>query len=225
MKLNEVVGGLRGRRPDSGLFKITEEDFVEAEAGAAKLKELISSQGLFGGSYIVICENLISASEEVGQMLSQMADSPHVFVFLEGPLSKKDLKLFEKQDAKIQSFDVKTKKEKPFNIFLLADALANKRKKDMWVLYQKALRAGLPPEQIHGMIFWQVKTLLLVALSDGKESVDLKPFVITKAKNALRLWNTAELIDLSSKVVSIYHDARRGGQELKLSLEELIVSV
>ena len=198
---------------------------MEADAGAAKLKELISSQGLFGGSYIVICENLLSASEEVGQMLPQMGDSPHVFVFLEGPLSKKDLRLFEKQDAKIQSFNAKTKKEKPFNIFLLADALANKRKKDMWVLYQKALRAGIPPEQVHGMIFWQVKTLLRVALSGGKEDTGLKPFVLTKAKNALRQWSTPELMELSSKIVSIYHEARKGGQELKLSLEELIVSV
>jgi len=53
------------------------------------------------------------------------------------------------------------KKGREFNIFALTDALGARQKKDAWILYQKALGAGLSAEEIFFKIVWQVKSMLI----------------------------------------------------------------
>src|SRR3989344_9363077 len=48
-----------------------------------------------------------------------------------------------------------------FNIFALTDAIGARKKRDAWVLYQKALAAGMAPEEIFFKLVWQAKTMLV----------------------------------------------------------------
>ena len=60
-------------------------------------------------------------------------------------------------------------------------------------------------EEQHGILFWQVKTMLLVASGETK---GLKPFVVSKARKFTQNYSDNELRRLSDKLVTIYHDAR-----------------
>ena len=134
------------------------------------------------------------------------------------------LKVFEKHAVKVQEFKKIEKKER-FNSFLLADALGQRNKEKLWVLYHQALTEGLAPEELHGTLFWQVKALLSATLVKTAGEAGLKPFPWTKAKSFLRNWNQDELKKVSSKMVSIYHDSRRGEHELQTALEKFILDL
>jgi hypothetical protein len=63
-------------------------------------------------------------------------------VFLEDALKADLLKVFEKHAEKVQEFKKVEKKER-FNSFLLADALGQRNKEKLWVLYHQALGEGI----------------------------------------------------------------------------------
>ena len=156
--------------------------------------------------------------------MPMIAESENVFVFLEDVLKADLLKVFEKHAQKVQEFKKLEKKER-FNSFLLADALGRRDKEKLWVLYHQALSEGLAPEELHGTLFWQVKALVGATLVKTGGEAGLKPFPWTKAKSFLRNWKPEELKQVSSKMVSIYHDSRRGEHELQTALEKFILDL
>lgn len=117
-------------------------------------------------------------------------------------------------------------KDRPdFNIWSLTDAVGARKKKDAWILYQKALAAGLAPEEIFYKLVWQVKTLLLAQKTKSAEETDMKPYPYSKAKANLKNWKEGELEDLSEKLVVGYHEARRGEGEVETLVEKIILSL
>jgi DNA polymerase III delta subunit len=221
-KLGEILALVEENRSGVSVFKLSEEDFL-SDDGANKLRELVSSQVLFGGNYVVVLENILEvAPEEVQDKLVEMADSAHIFIFVEEALKTPKKKLFEKAGAKIEALSMKPVAKSDFNIFSLADALAGKDKKKLWFLYQKALKEEFAPEEIAGTLFWQIKTLLLVS---GGDTSSMKPYSISKAKKALPKWSEAELKKTSGKLIGTYHNARRGGPALKEGLELFLLKI
>ena len=107
-------------------------------------------------------------------------------------------------------------------MFSLTDALGNRDKKKLWTLYQKAIRTNAVPEELHGILFWQVKTMLLVS---QKETKDLKPFAVSKAKKFIQNYSEEELQKLARNLVELYHDTRRGFVEFPIALEQFILSI
>ena len=97
--------------------------------------------------------------------------------------------------------------------------------KDAWVLLQKALDTGGVPEEIHGMLFWQVKSMILAVSSKTAGEAGLNPFVFRKSLSFAKNFTEEELKNLSARLVSIYHDARRGGDELAIALEKFVLSI
>ena len=53
----------------------------------------------------------------------------------------------------------------------------------------------------------------------------LHPFVVKKAIGFTKNFSQEELEELSRKLVTIYHDARRGGDELPVALEKFVLSL
>src|SRR3989344_8757951 len=68
------------------------------------------------------------------------------------------------------------KKGREFNIFALTDAFGARNKKDAWIIYQKALLAGLSAEEIFFKIIWQVKSMLIASRTKSVEETDMKAF-------------------------------------------------
>ena len=161
----------------------------------------------------------------------------------ESKLAKPTFEKIKKAAIKTDVFDspMSAKADKQeLNIFSLGDALGRKDKKQLWVLLYQALRSGITPEQIHGTLFAQVKNLAFIkraetpsfAKSSGEamekvktNELGLHPFVVKKTTVFVKNFSQEELEKLSRKLVTIYHAARGGGDELPVALEKFILSL
>ncbi len=235
-KLKSLLKSLFLKKPNAGFFKLDIDNFDEI-----KLDEFIKSQGLFEQRYIVQLDCLFENKEFSKLLINKLEDlqkSENIFICIETKILKPVLKKIEKYATQIQEFSLKkgiggrtfsTKdggfKTDDFNIFDLATCFGNRNKKDLWVLYQKTKIKNIPPEEVSGIIFWQLKVMFQVLGSQNANQAKLKPFVFNKAKSYLKNYSEEELKQISSDLVSIYHEARRGGLEFDLALEKFILEL
>ena len=113
----------------------------------------------------------------------------------------------------------------PFNIFALTDAIGARKKRDAWVLYQKALASGMVAEEVFYKLVWHVRTMLIAKKTRSAEEADMKPFPYSKAKGFLKNFNEGELEKLSERLVVGYHVARRGDGEIETFVEKTLLSL
>lgn len=113
--------------------------------------------------------------------------------------------------------------EAPFNIFSLTDAIGARKKRDAWVLYQKALASGMVPEEVFYKLVWQVKTMLVADATSSAAEADMKAFPYSKAKGFLKNFKSGELQKLSEDLVLGYHKARRGEGEIETLVEKTLL--
>ncbi|MEX0652198.1 MAG: hypothetical protein WD509_01150 [Candidatus Paceibacterota bacterium] len=222
-KLHTLLDGLTQKRPDAEHFHIHTENRKEFS-----IAELIGSRGLFEEKYIVILDGLFIDKEERETLLTslkEMQSAEHIFIFLEGKLDKKTITRFEKYAEKIQECSVAEIKKERFNTFSLTDALGKRDKKGLWTLYQRAKAEHIADEEIHGILFWQVKSMLLSLQSAHAKEAGLNPFVYTKSKGFLKNYSDAEVRALSQRLVALSHDARRGIHEFDIALERFILTL
>jgi len=117
------------------------------------------------------------------------------------------------------------KKGGEFNIFGLTDALGARDKKHAWILYQKALSAGLSAEEVFFKLFWQVKSMLIASRTKSVSETDMKPFPYSKAKSFLKNFKSGELEKLSENLVTGYYQARRGEGEIETLVEKMLLKL
>lgn len=113
----------------------------------------------------------------------------------------------------------------PFNIFALTDAIGARKKRDAWVLYQKALASGMVPEEIFWKLVWQAKTMLIAERTKTVAETDMKPYPYQKAKEFLRNFKAGEVEKLSESLMLGYHKARRGEGEIECLVEKTLLSL
>ncbi|GMQ95357.1 MAG: hypothetical protein BMS9Abin13_470 [Patescibacteria group bacterium] len=225
-RAHEVLDVLQGKRPGASLFKMDDESFNERE-----LEELVFGAGLFEHKHIVFMDNVMREEGAIEFILEKIADiaaSEHAFVVIQEKVDKKTLAKITKHAARVEEFSLPKaphKKTDEFNIFSLTDALGRKDKKQAWVLLQKAIKKGVSPEEAHGILFWQVKNMMIARSSSSAADAGLNPFVYKKALSFSNNFNDHELTSLSSSLVDMYHNARRGGAELSVALEKFILSL
>lgn len=201
-KSADLVAGLKKRKPDAEIFTMAEDNF-----DVSKLQALAGGQGLFESKFVVVLKNLFSRkenTEKLSEILPALAVSPNIFLFVEGAFSEVTVRVFEKNAAHIQKYTMVRAERQP-NFFALADALALRDKKRLWVLYVAALRKGASPEEISGILFWKIKDMFSPA-GRGKFSPD-------------------DLRSTASKLLQLYHDAHRGLVDFETGLERFILSV
>ena len=120
---------------------------------------------------------------------------------------------------------------KEYNPFAICDAVATKDKNRSWVLFQQALLAGVPAEEIFYKIVWQIKNLLLLKkLNDAKvgnleKETKLHPYVLKKTLAATWNFSEEELKNYSFELVKIYHDVRKGLGEFPTGLEKFLLNI
>lgn len=110
-------------------------------------------------------------------------------------------------------------------IFAFTDAIGERKKKDSWVLYRKAVASGQVPEQLFYKAMWVVKTMLLAKRTKVYTETDMKEFPYKKAKGFLRNWPGEELEKLSESLVIGYHEVRRGSIEMEMMLERILLNL
>lgn len=227
-KLREILSSQIKKNPDSAYFKLNDDNWDEE-----KLEELIVSQGLFQNKYIVVLDGLLQdevSREAVLKRLKEMENSENLFIITEGEIKKEIISKIEKRAEKVQKFEnpkkISTdKNKKDFNIFALADALGMRDKKRLWVLYQRAILSGLSPEEIHPILLWQVKAMILGSENKDANEAGLNPFVFRKSLGFAKNFKKEELVGLSRKLVFLYHDARLGKTDFDIALERFVLEV
>ncbi|KKQ83527.1 MAG: hypothetical protein UT07_C0003G0027 [Parcubacteria group bacterium GW2011_GWB1_38_8] len=117
------------------------------------------------------------------------------------------------------------KRGREFNIFTFTDAVGARKKKEAWILYQKALSAGLSAEEIFFKLVWQVKSMLVASKTKNAEEADMKTFPYNKAKSFLKNFKSEELENLSENIIIGYQEARRGMGEMETLVEKTILKL
>jgi hypothetical protein len=147
----------------------------------------------------VILDNLFEkgakndTKEFILERVKGMKEAEHVFLSLEGKVDSATLKKIEKYADKVQEFNVSggsnPSKKKFSEVFSVANFLANKDKKNLWISFIDLLGKGVAVEEIHGILFWKVKDLIL---------------------KGTRNYSKEELSKLSSDLVEMTHKVRQG---------------
>ena len=232
-KAQVTVDSLLVKKPDATLIRIGEEDVSEN-----KIAELVGGQALFAQKYIVYLHNTFDNKENkehVLSMIKEIAKSENIFIFAEGKMDKAALTKIEKVAEKTQEFEKAekslNKKEKlaligeKIDFFEFADALGRRDKRGLWVLYQDALAEQVPAEEVHGIFYWQVKSMLLAKKSKTADEAGMKPYPFQKSKEHGRNYKDGELENISSSLVSMYHEAHRGNTDFFVALEKFILEL
>lgn len=225
-KLHDLVDSLIKKKPDASHDRMNDETF-----DAGRLEELIGGMGLFSQKAIIEMHTIFrnkDAKEAVMERIKDIAASENIFVFLEGELTKADLAKFEKNAEKVQEFPLKTTaevKKEAFRIFSLTDAFGRRDRKLLWVLYTKAKINDIAAEEIHGILFWQVKAMLQASKTRSAKDAGLNPFVHQKSLAFAQNFKPGEITAISSRLVSLYHNARRGIVDFDVALEKFILEV
>ncbi len=213
----------RVKEENSGIevFSLSEENYSPEE-----LQRYIGSTGLFNRKHVVTLLDILSHDDYGESVLAhfpEMADSENIFIVRDGKLKVKEAKACMEHAEECTEFTLaKSAEEKAFSVFSLTDALGNRDKKNLWILYQEALREGHVAEEIHGLLVWQIKTLVQIAKGATK---DMKPYVLGKGKRSLVNYKDDEATDKLFELTVMYHEARRGGLELPLALERFILAL
>ena len=226
-KLNKLTDSLLLKKPDTSFFKVDAESFNEEQ-----IKELLLGIGLFEQRYLVVLDSIFEKKETkdfVVEKLEELGLSKNIFIFIEKKINKTDLVGVKKHAKKIFVFEkkeIKTQKNE-FNKFLITDAIGARNKKRAWIFFEEALSSGASAEEIHGIIFWQIKNILLAKKSENMSAslLNMKPFVFNKTKGFAKNFSENELEKKISELVSIYHNTRRGGTPLLISLEKFILGL
>ncbi|MFA5838734.1 MAG: hypothetical protein WC849_02245 [Candidatus Paceibacterota bacterium] len=224
-KVKNLTSSLLVKKPNSNLFRLDSENFDEAV-----VEESLKGRGLFENKYIVFFDKVFENEKNrnfILEKIKEISKSENIFVLLEEKIDKKTLTKLEKHSQRTQEFNETERKiaerAKPFS---LTDALGRRDKKKAWAEYQKILKEGLVPEEIHGILFWQIKTMILSSSSKTSAEADLNPFVFKKAKEFSKNYSEKELNEMSSKLISIYHDIRRGiTEDLGLEIEKFLLEI
>ena len=215
----------RGKEPEAPSFDLAGEGLT-----LEGLQEVLSARPLLGGGIIAFFDHLADNSvliKLVSEKLKDLVQSDSHFIFWEGEKEEELAEQIGKVGGKVKEFKVidqgKSFSQETANLFATSDALGNRDRKQAWLLYHEALRHGVPAEEVFWKFAWKIKTLLLVATAPEGSPLPLKPYPLSQAKRQLKNYKLAELVNLSSRLTRLYHDARRGLTEFEPSLERLIL--
>lgn len=189
----------------------------------AALREELETPSLFGDSKQVMLLHLLGEDihdELLAFLASYTGDG--TIILREQNLSTKDTKKLQEIGAHIEGVYVK-EVAREFNVWNLTDALLNRDKKTAWLLYREAIEQGSAPEELGGILWWQLKSIMLVIREGNPKGV--KPFVINKIKRSLQKYSPAEIESLAQQLLVAVHEPRKGNGSAEMQLEQFLLSL
>ncbi len=203
-------------------LSLTPQHIYDNDIQSVEIENLVSVQtGLFGDKEMYVIHSL-ARTLDIKNLLEGYAESDNIFIFSEDTVTKPITKTFEKYNATIQDFGKEEKiKKNDFNMFSLTDALGARDKKNLWLLFQDALKNG-SPEEIHGILFWQIKNLALVKTSQTNPGMN--PFVYKKTSGYAAKFTLEEIQKMARDLVHMFHN-RDTYSTLDIELEKFILNI
>lgn len=226
-KAHELLAALSKKKPEASIHYLNGETFKEGE-----WERVLFAHGLFVETLLVFGSRILENKEHKAYFekhIKEIADSHNIFIFAEAVVPPALLKKIEKHAEKVVELSQKIaeKKEKP-NLFGLTDALGAKNKERFFVEYERALLSGATADEIHPLLFWQIKSILSVKTLGAKkspEAIGMKPFLFKKALGFSKNYTEEELRELSQEFTKLFHDARFGETDLELGILNTIMSL
>ena len=230
---NEVV--VRGKARAGALSLLTEGgDLFVMESNSfnkGTLEESLFAQSLMGlgtTEQIIFCDHIFEnadARDFFEKCCEDVVVSLNQCVLAEKTLSIALLAKLKKAGAKIIDVKTERKDERAFNTFALGDALGMKDKKNLWILFAQARELGLEGEEICGVLFWQIKNILLAGNTKAFTEAGMPEYPYKKAKGFAKVWKEDELQNATLELAKMYHDAHRGKGNLMNQLELFVLRI
>ena len=168
------------------------------------LENYAGTSSLFGQKQSLFLNDVLIESEEVFNktLLESLDKSENNFIFFIDFMNMTDEKKFKKYA--IERFLKKEIKKVPdYNIFDIATFFSKKDKIGTWTMYQRLINKNVNPEEISGILFWKIKTMII----NGDKTFDQ----VTLKKHLIQL-------------TDIYHKAHRGELDFTLTLEKFLLT-
>ncbi len=169
------------------------------------LATTLQGGGMFAETRAVVLDGAL-ANEEMHSLvinsLPMLKKSSEDFFILEEKPDADTRKKIEKYAEKSERYDLPAKK-KDNSIFSMANALAKRDKRALWINYQSELQKGAAPEAIHGILFWGAKDMFLKSRAPDSAERGKK---------------------LVATLAELPHEARRHGEDLEYALERFVLS-
>jgi len=191
-----------------------------------QIADALGATSLFGGEEWFVLDTPSTSpdfAEEVKTALKEISESVNTFLILEDALLAPAKKTYGKFAVSMEEFTAQ--KNERFNTFAMAEALAQKDKRQLWVLLQDARKGGLREEEIVGMLWWQLKSLRLAAVTSSAAEAGMKDFPYNKSKRALNTFAPGEVTSLSQTLLELYHDGHSGQRDMDIALEEWVLTL
>lgn len=208
----------------AGAVEATIERFEAENFSAGSLRDATEAVSLFGNTTVYIIDTP-SVNEELWQELVDLAEalatSVQLFIVVDNNLTASQLKPLKPHATNIEVFT--KEKNTAFNTFALADAFANRDKKSLWILFAEAVRQGQSAEEIIGILWWQIKSMRLAAMTNSATEAGMKDYPYNKAKRALRNFKSGELEKISHQLIKVYHEGHGGEKDIWVGLEEWVL--
>ncbi len=190
------------------------------------VRNFVLSNSLFAEKKVFLLDTPSLDKEfykETLDCLEEMKNSTQLFVVIETTLLAAEKKKWQKHSDVLEEYKVVAGER--FNNFAMADALAKRDKRSLWVLFNQAKMSRSSFEEIVGIFWWQLKTMRLVSVSKSKEETGLKDFVYQKASRSLANFSKKELSDKSRELLTLSHNSRLGLVDMDVALERWILSL
>lgn len=219
VRTRKILDTLRTKRPDA-VFREMQVDTFDVNI----LLEHLNTAGLFDEKSIVRLQGVCENTEHKKTLIDQavvMHSSDNAFIITEEKLTKPDITKFEKSGATLEVFD-EMRNAKEVNMFNLADLLLARNKQKLLVTFYEYTNSGHAPEELVGIMVWQLKSLNL-ALGHSQSDSGLKSFVYGKCIKSG--WNKEQAQQTYHKLITQYHESRRGGLTLFERIEKFILEL
>jgi len=187
------------------------------------------SESLFGETYLVLLDGLSLFSEEVKIFLlaqvGMMSDSSHQFIVVDEKFSKEFRDEAKKYKIPIELFSVE-ERSTGLSVFTFTDLYLGRDKKGAWLALTRLFREGAAPEEVHGALFWAIKSLYLAvtgSLGNDPTALGMKPFTYEKSKRFGAKWTREEVSETLKHLSSMLESTRKTGGDLGIALERLVL--
>lgn len=190
------------------------------------LEESVRSEDIFGKPLFlkIIHSDIKELFSTLKNPISRFSTSKDICVVDTPSLTKPEKTFFEKYDSTIKDFSIVKKKESPL-VFVLTDAVIKKDKKNAWIVLQRLIKENASAEEIHGALWWQWKTLSLVASKEKNlTKKTMSPYVFSKGESAVKNFSEKEILLGLDELMKMFQNSRRGKCDLFHQLEIFILT-
>lgn len=201
--------------------------FDDTSFDSLLLHEALRNQSIFGGRNIVVIDGILDhvGGEEFYRTLRGLRGTVNR-LFIRETFAGKEMRAVFKEIGIIEEFLLPETPPKK-NAFALADAVARHDKRSAWVEFIRLKRDGAVMEELHGMVFWAIKTLYLCATQTKEETVKagMKAFTYCSYQPRTKKFLVSELAGRLGQLKEMYHQAHEGDADLGIFLEQFLLKL